>query len=251
MKILAVIPGSMQGIFDAGTIGEVVLARGGVLEWNFRSRGDALPNSADGFDALIVFGGEMSLFEPDHLPYFNELAITIRAFHDAGKPILGSCLGAQAVAHAFGEKVWHQGFFEYGFAPLCKEAAAAGDALLGDVPGTIQLFEMHSDTFSLPGGAVRLMRGTTVENQAFRLGDATYAFQCHFEVTPDIVKVWSDRELANYTGKPDGEQTAMRENAIASFDQHGAAQRDFGLKIMHRWLDLVQARASLETCQAD
>jgi GMP synthase (glutamine-hydrolysing) len=251
MNILAVIPGSMQGLFDAGTIGEMVLARGGTLDWNFRSRGDALPKSAEGFDALIAFGGEMSLFEPAHIGYFDELAVTIRAFHDAGKPILGSCLGAQAIAHAFGEKVWHQGFFEYGFTPLRKEKAAGEDALLADVPDIIPLFEMHSDTFSLPGGAVRLMRGTAVENQAFRLDDATYAFQCHFEVTPEIVKVWSDRELANYTGKPDGEQIAMLDGAIASFDQHGAAQRDFGLKVMNRWIDLVQKRASLETCQAE
>ncbi len=251
MKILAVIPGSMTGLFDAGTIGEVVLARGGSLEWSFRNRGDALPKSPEDFDALIVFGGEMSLFEPEHIGYFDELGGTIRAFHEAGKPILGSCLGAQGIAHAFGKKVWYQGFFEYGFTPLAKEAAAADDPLLNDISDTIPLFEMHSDTFSLPEGAVLLMRGSEVANQAFRLGETTYAFQCHFEVTPEIVKVWSDRELAKYTGKPDDEQVAMRERAIASFQEHGKGQRDFGLTIMNRWLDLVQKRASAETCEAE
>ncbi len=65
------------------------------------------------------------------------------------------------------------------------------------------------------------------------------------------MKVWSDRELANYTGKPDQEQVAMREQALASFDEHGTGQRDFGLAIMNRWLDLVEQRVAAETCQAE
>jgi GMP synthase (glutamine-hydrolysing) len=251
MNILAVIPGSMQGLPDAGTIGDVVLARGGKLTWVMRPRGDQLPASPDGFDALIVFGGEISVYDPQYAAYFDALAATIRAFNAAQKPILGSCLGAQAIAYAYGETVVHQGFFEYGFKPLAKEAAANDDPLLKSVPDTVTLFEMHGDTFALPADAVLLLRGTDVVNQAFRLGATTYGFQCHFEVTPEIVKVWSDRELLNYTGQAAAARESLLKGAIASFAQHGAAQRAFGETVMHRWLDLVEERTARQSLKAE
>jgi GMP synthase (glutamine-hydrolysing) len=250
MKILAVIPGSMTGLEDAGTIGEVVEARGGDLQWMFRVRGDALPQSTDGYDGLIVFGGEISVYDERFTNYFEDLAATIRAFHAAQKPILGSCLGAQAVAHAFGANVSYQGFFEYGFASLEKEDAAKSDALLSLTPDIIPLFEMHGDTFEVPDGAVRLLKGDAVANQAFRIGDTTYAFQCHFEVSPEIVRVWSERELLSYTGKPNDERRAMVEAVLDTFDAHGNAQRQFALTVTNAWMDLVADRVSCAVCQA-
>jgi GMP synthase (glutamine-hydrolysing) len=251
MKILAVIPGSMEGLGDAGTIGEVVEARGGDLRWTYRVRGDALPKSPASYDGLIVFGGEISVYDERFAGYFHELAKTIRAFHDAQKPILGSCLGAQSVAHAFGAKVAYQGFFEYGFALLQREEAARQDPLLKDAPDTVPLFEMHGDTFSLPEGSVRLLRGNAVENQAFRIGNSTYGFQCHFEVTPEIVKVWSDRELLSYTQSPSDERKAMVRDVLASFTAHGDAQRSFALVVTNAWMDLVAKQASCLAVQAE
>jgi len=244
MKILAVIPGSMKGLEDAGTIGEIVEARGGDLQWSFRVRGDALPKSASGYDGLIVFGGEISVYDDRFSGYFGELATTIRAFHAADKPILGSCLGAQAVARAFGAEVSHQGFFEYGFAPLIREDAAKSDPLLSAAPDVISLFEMHGDTFAVPDGAVRLLKGSAVENQAFRIGTTTYAFQCHFEVTAEIVRVWSERELLSYTGGPNEERRAMVEAVLDTFQTHGRAQREFAIALTNAWMDLVVQRKS-------
>lgn len=251
MKILAVIPGSMKGLEDTGTIGEIVEARGGNLHWTFRVRGDALPKSAADYDGLIVFGGEISVYDERFSDYFNELAKTIHAFHAARKPILGSCLGAQSVAYAFGAKIAHQGFFEYGFAPLQREPAARSDPLLKDTPDTATLFEMHGDTFALPAGAVRLLRGAAVANQAFRIGDTTYGFQCHFEVTPEIVQVWSERELLSYTRSPSEERKAMIRDVLASFDAHGDTQRAFADTVTNAWMDLVAEQASHLAHQAE
>lgn len=251
MKILAAIPGSMKGLEDAGAIGEVIEQREGELHWTFRVRGDALPRSSDGYDGLVVFGGEISVYDERFSDYFEELAVTIRAFHGAQKPVLGSCLGAQAVAYAFGAKVSHQGFFEYGFASLQKEPSAKDDPLLKLTPDVIPLFEMHGDTFDIPDGALRLLKGDAVLNQAFRIGNATYAFQCHFEVSPQIVRVWSERELLAYTGKPNDERRAMVQNVLATFDTHGGAQRQFALTVTNAWMDLVAEKASRMACQAE
>ena len=251
MKILAVIPGSMNGLEDAGTIGEVVEARGGDFHWTFRTRGDALPKSSAGYDGLIVFGGEISVYDERYTDYFGRLAQTVHAFHAQKKPILGSCLGAQTVAYAFGAKIVHQGFFEYGFAPLHREPAAKNDPLLKNAPETIPLFEMHGDTFAIPEGAVRLLRGDAVENQAFRIGSNTYAFQCHFEVTPKIVEVWSERELLSYTGRESEERRTMVNTVLESFDSYGHAQREFALSVTNAWMDLVTEQASRVACQTE
>lgn len=241
LKILAVIAGNFRGLEDTGTIGEVVEARGGEIDWTFRVRGDALPESAAGYDGLIIFGGEISVYDERLSDYFRELAKTIHAFHAAQKPILGSCLGAQSIAQAFGAKV-APGVFEYGFTPVHKEEAAKIDPLLKDTPATVLLFELHGDAFCIPEGAVRLLRGDVVENQAFRIGNTTYGFQCHFEVSPEIVRVWSD--LVWGAGDRSEEREAMIKDALASFAKYGQGQRLFALTVTNAWMDLVVEQAA-------
>jgi GMP synthase (glutamine-hydrolysing) len=98
---------------------------------------------------------------------------------------------------------------------------------------------MHSDTFDLPEGATLLMSGKAVKNQAYRLGDLIYAFQCHFEVTPEIVDTWNRRELL---GDPAQDQAHIAEliaQAQQDFTQYQAAQTDFARTLVNRWLDLI------------
>ncbi len=235
MKILAVIAGSFRGLEDTGTIGEVVEARGAEIDWVFRLRGDALPASPEGYDGLIIFGGEISVYDESLADYFQELSRTIHAFHAARKPILGSCLGAQSIAQAFGAQV-APGVFEFGFAPMYREEAAKTDPLLKDTPDTISLFELHGDSFRIPKGAVRLLRGDVVENQAFRIGNTTYGFQCHFEVSPEIVRVWS--ELVWEADRSEERETVIKD-ALASFAKYGEAQRAFAVTVTNAWVDLV------------
>lgn len=102
--------------------------------------------------------------------------------------------------------------------------------------------QWHEDTFDLPPGAVQLMTGTDCPAQAFRLGDATYAFQCHFEADPTIVEGWIEAfgdKLPRYYGEAaETHKERVRQEASA----HGAAQRRFAEIVSDRWLDLVQGR---------
>lgn len=237
VKILAVMPGGMKGIEETGCIGEVLQDRGADLHWVFRLNEDPLPDTPEGFDGLFVFGGEIGAHEPQYRDYFDRLCPLIRAFHDQGKPVFGSCLGAQSIAQAFGGRTMPQGFFEFGFTPLHTEAAAKSDPLLHDAPDTIPLFEMHNDTMELPPSAVRLMRGDKVVNQAFRIGTKTYGFQCHFEATADIVAIWCSREQVTHS---EAEATETLAKTRREFEQFGKDQHAFGRKVVNRWLDLFE-----------
>jgi GMP synthase (glutamine-hydrolysing) len=59
-------------------------------------------------------------------------------------------------------------------------------AALPDDSETIHIMEWHFDTFDLPDQAKLLMTGDNCQNQAYRIGDNIYGFQCHFEVNQSI-----------------------------------------------------------------
>lgn len=235
-------PGGMLGVEETGCIGEVVQSRGGALHWVYRLNGDPLPANSQGFDGLIVFGGEIGAHEEEHSPYFDHLFALIRTFHGEKKPVFGSCLGAQCIACAFGGEAMPQGFFEFGFSMLELETEARSDPLLSETPHVMPLFEMHNDTFSLPPEAVRLMRGDKVPNQIFRVGTTTYAFQCHFEATADIAHIWKRREVAIDPSLSKEEAAKLYSWLDREFELHGSAQREFGLRVMNRWMDLFSTR---------
>ena len=75
---------------------------------------------------------------------------------------------------------------------------------------------------NLPEGVTRLATRETCPNQAFRVGNKTYAFQFHLEVTRGILDGWSDYR-ANALQVPREEIAALIEPQIAAKpDDRGA-----------------------------
>jgi len=155
-----------------------------------------VPEAAAGFDALMVLGGAMGVYEADRYPFIEESKRLVRRFHEEGKPVMGVCLGSQIVASAFGAPVYKmseklEAHEEWGFVPQTWEAAAADDPLLHDAAPGLRTMHWHGDTFDLPGGVTRLATRATCPNQAFRMGERSYAFQFHLEVTREILNGWT------------------------------------------------------------
>lgn len=148
-----------------------------------------LPTTDDA-DALVVFGGEQAATDDHTHPYLPDLARLMAAYTAADKPVLGICLGSQLLARGFGAEN-HLGVApEFGWVDVSLTEAGRADPVLSQVPETFPIFQWHSDTFTLPEGAVHLAQSPTARHQAFRIGRATYGTQFHFEASRSVVRDW-------------------------------------------------------------
>jgi GMP synthase-like glutamine amidotransferase len=149
--------------------------------------GDPLPAVGD-VDLLVVMGGPMSANDDERYPWIVGERRFIREAIDAGRSVLGVCLGAQLIARALGARVYPNREREIGWLPI-DGASNSGDAPAWAVAGRqTPVFHWHGETFDLPPGAVHLARSAACENQAFRIGDRVMGLQFHLEVTPAAVR---------------------------------------------------------------
>lgn len=224
----------------AGIVGERAAARGAELVVVQPHSGDPLPPAPDGFDAALVLGGPQSASDDENYPAFAPTRDLLCGFHAEEKPILGICLGVQILARCFGKPVLPQGSLEFGLPPIEITPAGAADPLLAGLPTKQRVMQWHEDTYEMPEGAVHLMRGDQCANQAFRIGRATYGFQCHFEATRELVRIWLDSyptSLQRHYGPKAPEHLARVRDELAS---HVHEAERFGTIVADRWLDIVE-----------
>jgi len=141
----------------------------------------ALPDPG-GPDLVVVMGGPMSVNDEREFPWLAPEKAFIRRAIDAGKAVLGVCLGAQLIASAKGARVYPNPVKEIGWFPV-HGAAPAGEGVFR-FPPAVEVFHWHGETFDLPAGAVRLAGSAGCVNQAFQLGRAVMGLQFHLETTP-------------------------------------------------------------------
>ena len=219
-----------------GEIAKTFDARGAEADYHRIEEGDAIPGAHDSWDALVMLGGPQYAEDDSGYPYLANAAALARAFHDAGKPVLGVCLGSQILSRALGGRVHKQGWTELGFIELSPTPAAKDDPVLGGIAPT-KLVQFHEDTFDIPPGATHLMAGENCANQAFRSG-ASYGFQCHFECSTDLWKEWLSN-MDDHLRQTDADYHA---NWPHDFAENEAGSLEFCRVISGRWLDLVEAR---------
>ncbi len=161
-----------------GLIEEWALERGHVLQSTQLWAGEALP-ALETLDMLAVMGGPMSVNDESTHAWLKPEKTFIRAVLDAGRPVVGVCLGAQMLANVLGSRVYKNKEKEIGWQEI--------EWLDGTAPQRQKVFQWHGETFDLPRGARQLARSAACETQAFSLGRAL-ALQFHLEITPEIVE---------------------------------------------------------------
>lgn len=152
----------------------------------FYEQGISLPDTED-YDTLIVMGGPMGVYEEDAYPWLKPEKSHIRATIDAGKPVLGICLGAQLIAASLSAKVAPHSHKEIGWFPVVVEDSVAGHSILSGLNPAMTVLHWHGDRFEIPGGAVRLMSSAACDNQAFLYGRHVLGLQFHLEMDSTAV----------------------------------------------------------------
>jgi len=202
--------------------------------------GDPLPESDSSYDALVMLGGAQSAVDDADHPYLAAEAALARRFGDGDKPVLGICLGAQLLARAYGGTNILGRPPEFGWHPVRPTSAGARDPVLAAIGDAAPVFHWHTDTFTLPAGAVHLATSAITEQQAFRIGRAAYGIQFHFEAGTELVAAWT-AELAEEIDRvrPDWRVRHAEEAA-----RHGAAADRVGLAIARAWARLIRPAGS-------
>jgi len=153
------------------------------------------PIDLDDVDGAVIYGGPFNVFDTDRYPFLDDEARLIEHCLAQGLPLLGICQGAQQIAWHLGADVGPvaSGIREFGYFEITP-TAGAGDFL--DRPLFVP--QNHFHTFALPAGAVHLASSETFPNQAFRVGDTTYALQFHAEQGPTGFRRWQDKQGAPF-----------------------------------------------------
>lgn len=164
-------------------------------------KGDAVPSSAREFSGLVFMGGPMSV--NDSLPWIPQVLDLIRQAVAEDIPLLGHCLGGQLMSKALGGVVQANPVKEIGWGQVNIVDHDMATTWFGDKREFLS-FHWHGETFSLPEGASHLLSSAYCPNQAFAIGKHL-AFQCHIEMTEEMVKVWCQTgadELASVANLP-------------------------------------------------
>ena len=194
------------------------------------------------YDGLVVLGGPMNVDQAHELPHLRTEMAAIREVVQAGKPMLGICLGAQLLAEAMGGKVTPNHVPEIGWYRLHTLAGAHQDRLFRHFEHKAHyVFQWHAYTFAPPPGAVPLAWTRNCRNQAYRLGDAAWGLQFHLEADAALIRRWTGSE----TGRAEIEANwgPRRIAQIrAATAQHIPAAQPLSDRVFREFVDLAAPR---------
>lgn len=168
---------------------------------------EPVPDSISEFSGVVLMGGPMSV--NDDLPWISPVLNLIKEAVRLDIPVLGHCLGGQLISKALGADVTRNPVKEIGWGEVAVSNNAEARKWFGD-QARVQVFHWHGETFSLPAGAIHVLASHHCPNQAYSFGKHL-AFQCHIEMTADMVKSWSEagaREIKDAAMSPGVQQPA-------------------------------------------
>jgi GMP synthase-like glutamine amidotransferase len=178
---------------DVRRLGDWLTSAGLTLSVVRPHAGEPLPETLDGYAALIVMGGEQSAYDTA-IEWFPRLESLLRKAVRYHVPTLGVCLGGQLLAQALGGRVERASHgVEIGAKLVAKRDVAAQDPLFGPVPFAPDVIQYHADEITmLPAGAVLLAASTYYPHQAFRVGDRAWGIQFHIETDTAMFASWAE-----------------------------------------------------------
>lgn len=172
---------------DLGNIKDWLRDRHHNLSYTRFWQNDQIP-SLDEIDGLIVMGGPMGVFDDQLYPWLNDEKKFIKEAIEAGKKVIGICLGAQLIAHVLGARVFKNKQSEIGWYPVFRECDSHQNNAIKCIPDGLIVFHWHNDTFDLPEQSYRLCFSERCTNQGFIYKTNALALQFHLEMTEESLK---------------------------------------------------------------
>lgn len=212
---------------STGRVGNWLKARGYRFDVRCPRCGDALPETLEEHEGVVVFGGHMSANDPDDYirREIDWMSVPLRE----EKPLLGICLGAQMLAKSLGGEVCTRadGLVECGYTPI--EASRAGRSF---VTWPSHVYHWHREGFTLPKDARLLASSQLFPNQAFQYGRNAFGVQFHPETT--LARMHHLMvEAGPFLSLPGAHRP---EAHISAHDAHGHATLRWLNEFMRRWL---------------
>jgi len=166
--------------------------RGCRLSYTRVYEGDPLPEELGRTDLLIIMGGPQSPATTlEECPWFDaqaEKALISRAI-EAGKTVIGVCLGSQLIGEALGAAFCHSPEKEIGKFPVRLTDAGKANPLFADFGSVLNVGHWHNDMPGLTPQAKVLAYSEGCPRQIVQYGERVYGFQCHMELTPEVVEL--------------------------------------------------------------
>jgi GMP synthase (glutamine-hydrolysing) len=215
---------------DAGTLAGVLKDRGIALNYLEAGVDDLGP--AKNADLLVVLGGPIGIYEVDRYPFLKQELATIEAAVKKGVPVIGICLGCQALAAVLAARVYPGREKELGWDQMTLTPEGKSSPL-GVIDG-VRVLNWHGDTFDLPVGATRLASTAITPNQAFAYGPKVLALQFHVELPQRDLERWLIGHTLELTNSKVDLDRLRAETA-----RFAPAANTAGTRLFNDWLDAV------------
>jgi GMP synthase-like glutamine amidotransferase len=227
-----------------GTLASFLEARGWTLVTVALYAGARLPEDAQEYQAVIVMGGPMGVYDETAYPFLRDEHQFLMRVLGRGVPLLGICLGSQLLAKALGARVYRNPQKEIGWYTVDPTPSGAADPLFAGLTTPVPVFQWHGYAFDLPVGAMSLASSPLCTHQAFRYGDRVYGLLFHLELTPDVIHSWLaafQDELVSVQGTIDPVRiVAEMPHRYVEYQQIGS--RVFANLVEHVWEPLATQR---------
>lgn len=162
-------------------------AAGDVMTTVHLYAGDEIPDLG-AFDALLVMGGPMDVWEEDDHPWLIPEKTAIAEWIKSGRPFLGVCLGHQLMIEAMGGSCAKLPRPELSVSNITR---IVPDPILDDLPTHFPVLKWHGvAAANLPEDTTILAESDTCPVQAIRIGSCAWGVQFHPEITADLIQDW-------------------------------------------------------------
>lgn len=186
---------------------EAFEAPGAYLDWAM-SRGyhttfskvyanQSLPDTIDHIDVLIILGGPQdpstTKEECSHFDAKAEINL-IREAINAQKAVVGICLGSQLIGEALGASYDFSPEKEIGVFPIELTEDGLKDKKIVHFGEFLSVGHWHNDMPGLTTQCKILAKSEGCPRQIVAYSDLVYGFQCHLELTTEVVEMLIDSD---------------------------------------------------------